>query len=99
MPTLAVTDFNIVCAVLGGFVTLFGLFSYLLKEKFCLSEACKFWGFFFLYGFTGASHFLQKKVMKNDNRSFIYLPCFFFSSMITKQPSILTKTPLFSSPL
>lgn len=39
MPTLAVDNFNIVCAVLGGFITCFGLVSYLLKEKFYLSEA------------------------------------------------------------
>ncbi|MCJ1367652.1 hypothetical protein MMC16_006786 [Acarospora aff. strigata] len=39
MPTLAVTNFNIVCATLGGFITLFGLVSYLLKERFYLSEA------------------------------------------------------------
>jgi hypothetical protein len=39
MPTLAVTNFNIVCSVLGGFITLFGLVSYLFKEKFYLSEA------------------------------------------------------------
>ncbi|KAL5117076.1 hypothetical protein ACEQ8H_005035 [Pleosporales sp. CAS-2024a] len=39
MPTLAVTNFNIVCATLGGFITVFGLVSYLLKEKFYLSEA------------------------------------------------------------
>ena len=39
MPTLVLSNFNIVCAVLGGFVTLFGLVSYLLKEKFYLSEA------------------------------------------------------------
>ncbi|KAF2432162.1 hypothetical protein EJ08DRAFT_648259 [Tothia fuscella] len=39
MPTLAVVDFNIVCATLGGFIALFGLVSYLLKEKFYLSEA------------------------------------------------------------
>ncbi|KAK4970459.1 hypothetical protein LTR66_011581 [Elasticomyces elasticus] len=39
MPTLAVVNFNIVCATLGGFVTIFGLVSYLLKEKFYLSEA------------------------------------------------------------
>ncbi|KAG0648059.1 Na(+) H(+) antiporter 1 [Hyphodiscus hymeniophilus] len=39
MPTLAVTNFNIVCSVLGGFITLFGLVSYLCKEKFYLSEA------------------------------------------------------------
>ncbi|KAF2203313.1 hypothetical protein GQ43DRAFT_454544 [Delitschia confertaspora ATCC 74209] len=39
MPTLAVINFNIVCATLGGFITLFGLVSYLCKEKFYLSEA------------------------------------------------------------
>ena len=41
MPTLAVTGFNIVCSVLGTSVTLFGLVSYLLKERYYLSEACK----------------------------------------------------------
>ncbi|KAF2271704.1 uncharacterized protein EI97DRAFT_387310 [Westerdykella ornata] len=39
MPTLVVDNFNIVCATLGGFITLFGLVSYLCKEKFYLSEA------------------------------------------------------------
>ncbi|MCJ1288061.1 hypothetical protein MMC26_007414 [Xylographa opegraphella] len=39
MPTLAVTNFNIVCATLGGFITLFGLVSYLFKERLFLSEA------------------------------------------------------------
>ncbi|OCK77959.1 CPA1 family monovalent cation:H+ antiporter [Lepidopterella palustris CBS 459.81] len=39
MPTIAVINFNIVCATLGGFITLFGLVSYLFKEKFYLSEA------------------------------------------------------------
>lgn len=39
MPTLAVTNFNIVCSVLGGFITLFGLVSYLFKEKLFLSES------------------------------------------------------------
>lgn len=39
MPTLDVSDFNIVCATLGGFISLFGLVSYLVKEKFYLSEA------------------------------------------------------------
>ena len=38
MPTLALTNFNIVCATLGGFISLFGLVSYLFKEKFYLSE-------------------------------------------------------------
>lgn len=41
MPTLALSDFNIVIAVLGGWISLFGLVSYLLKENFYLSEACK----------------------------------------------------------
>ncbi|KIW13632.1 hypothetical protein PV08_08823 [Exophiala spinifera] len=39
MPTLVITNFNIVCSVLGGFITVFGLVSYLLKERFYLSEA------------------------------------------------------------
>lgn len=39
MPNLSIVNFNIVCATLGGFITLFGLISYLLKEKFYLSEA------------------------------------------------------------
>lgn len=38
-PTLSITNFNIVCAVLGGFISLFGLVSYLFKEKLFLSEA------------------------------------------------------------
>ena len=42
MPTLAITNFNIVCSVLGGFITLFGLVSYLFKEKFYLSEARRY---------------------------------------------------------
>ncbi|KAI9785492.1 MAG: hypothetical protein M1839_009233 [Geoglossum umbratile] len=39
MPTLVVTNFNIVCSTLGGFITLFGLVSYLFKERYYLSEA------------------------------------------------------------
>ncbi|KAA6409602.1 MAG: Na H antiporter [Lasallia pustulata] len=39
MPTLAVTNFNVVCSTLGGFITLFGLVSFLFKERFYLSEA------------------------------------------------------------
>jgi len=37
---MRVTNFNIVVASLGGFLSLFGLVSYLLKEKFYLGEAC-----------------------------------------------------------
>ncbi|CAL5872332.1 uncharacterized protein PFLUO_LOCUS6594 [Penicillium psychrofluorescens] len=39
MPTLSLINFNIVCATLGGFISLFGLVSYLCKERFYLSEA------------------------------------------------------------
>jgi hypothetical protein len=42
MPTLATVDFNIVCATLGGFIAIFGLVSYLFKEKLYLSEARMF---------------------------------------------------------
>ncbi|KAI2704638.1 hypothetical protein CBS147354_9632 [Penicillium roqueforti] len=36
---LQLSNFNIIVAVLGGFVSLFGLVSYLLKENYYLSEA------------------------------------------------------------
>ncbi|KAI0020307.1 Na/H antiporter [Xylariomycetidae sp. FL0641] len=39
MPKLELTNFNIVVAFAGAWVSLFGLVSYLLKEKFSLSEA------------------------------------------------------------
>ncbi|KAI0798799.1 Sodium/hydrogen exchanger family-domain-containing protein [Xylaria sp. FL0064] len=39
MPTLDISNFNIVVSILGGWVSLFGLVSYLLKENFYLSEA------------------------------------------------------------
>ncbi|KAF3766035.1 hypothetical protein M406DRAFT_290370 [Cryphonectria parasitica EP155] len=39
MPTLALTNFNIVVSVLGGWISVFGLVSYLMKENFYLSEA------------------------------------------------------------
>lgn len=38
---LQLSDFNIVVALLGGFISLFGLVSYLLKEKYYMSEARK----------------------------------------------------------
>ena len=38
MPTISLVNFNIVCAVLGGFITVFGLVSYLFKERLYLSE-------------------------------------------------------------
>ncbi|KAH8677416.1 Cation/H+ exchanger [Xylariales sp. PMI_506] len=39
MPTLAINNFNIVVSILGGFISLFGLVSYLVKENFYMSEA------------------------------------------------------------
>ncbi|KAK3397238.1 Sodium/hydrogen exchanger family-domain-containing protein [Sordaria brevicollis] len=39
MPTLAITNFNIVLSVLGGWISLFGLVSYLCKESYYMSEA------------------------------------------------------------
>ncbi|KAH8660118.1 Na/H antiporter, partial [Xylariales sp. PMI_506] len=39
MPTLAVNGFNIAVAVLGGWISLFGLVSYLVKENLYMSEA------------------------------------------------------------
>lgn len=36
---LKLTNFNIIVALLGGFISLFGLVSYLLKENYYLSEA------------------------------------------------------------
>ena len=39
MPQLAITNFNLVVSVLGGWVLLFGLVSYQCKEVFHLSEA------------------------------------------------------------
>lgn len=42
MPALAITNFNIVLSVLGGWISLFGLVSYLCKESYYMSEACKY---------------------------------------------------------
>lgn len=42
MPTLDVNNFNIVISVVGGWISLFGLVSYLCKENFYLSEACEY---------------------------------------------------------
>ncbi|KAL5876718.1 hypothetical protein ACKVWC_005884 [Pyricularia oryzae] len=38
MPTLAITNFNIVLTVLGAWITLFGLVSYLSKDRLYLSD-------------------------------------------------------------
>ncbi|KAF3319436.1 hypothetical protein TWF173_000065 [Orbilia oligospora] len=39
MPNLVISEFNIVCTVLGGFVLAFGLVSFFVKERLYLSEA------------------------------------------------------------
>ncbi|RDH26775.1 Na/H antiporter [Aspergillus welwitschiae] len=39
MTTISLVNFNTVCATLGGFISLFGLLSFLCKEKFYLSKA------------------------------------------------------------
>lgn len=39
MPTLDLSNFNIICALGGGFIGVFCLVSYLAKDKFYLSEA------------------------------------------------------------
>ncbi|KAI1435625.1 Sodium/hydrogen exchanger family-domain-containing protein [Xylaria sp. CBS 124048] len=39
MPTLEINNFNLVLSVLGGWISVFGLVSYLIKENFYLSEA------------------------------------------------------------
>lgn len=41
MPKLDVSNFNIVVSFLGGFISLFGLVSYLMKENLYMSEARK----------------------------------------------------------
>jgi len=41
MPKLDISNFNLACAILGGFTTLFGLVSYVVKHKIYLSEASK----------------------------------------------------------
>ncbi|KAK0624021.1 hypothetical protein B0T14DRAFT_517419 [Immersiella caudata] len=41
MPLLAITDLNLTLSALGGWVTLSGLFSYVLKEEYYLSDSCQ----------------------------------------------------------
>lgn len=38
MPTIVLSNFNIFCAVMGGFVTLYGLVSHFAKERLYMSE-------------------------------------------------------------
>ena len=81
MPTLAVENFNIVCAVLGAFITLFGLISYLLKEKFYLSEA-------FISTFAGlifsphATNFIKPLEYARDNEEYLEIITLYFSRLV-----------------
>ncbi|KAL8896054.1 MAG: hypothetical protein Q9207_007894 [Kuettlingeria erythrocarpa] len=38
MPTIALSNFNVFCAVMGGFVTVYGLVSHFVKERLYMSE-------------------------------------------------------------
>ena len=81
MPTLAVVNFNIVCATLGGFITLFGLISYLLKEKFYLSEALisTFAGLAFS---PHATNFIKPLQYANNNQHDLETITLYFSRLV-----------------
>ena len=81
MPTLAVVNFNIVCATLGGFISLFGLVSYLLKEKFYLSEALisTFAGLTFS---PHATNFVKPLQYANNNEENLEIITLYFSRLV-----------------
>ena len=81
MPTLAVVNFNIVCATLGGFITVFGLVSYLLKEKFYLAEALisTFAGLVFS---PHATNFLKPLDYANNNEVDLETVTLYFSRLV-----------------
>lgn len=81
MPTLSIVNFNIVCATLGGFITLFGLVSYLLKEKFYLSEAL----ISTLAGLTFSPHatnFIRPLQYANNNEENLEIITLYFSRLV-----------------
>jgi len=79
MPTLDLSNYNIICAVAGGFTALYGLVSYLLKEKFYLSEALLSLGVGVLFGpaanwIRPLDYALDDEVnLENINRNFCRL--------------------------
>ena len=81
MPTLSVVNFNIVCATLGGFITLFGLVSYLLKEKFYLSEALisTFAGLIFS---PHATNFVKPLQYANNNEEDLETITLYFARLV-----------------
>ena len=81
MPTLSIVNFNIVCATLGGFITLFGLVSYLLKEKFYLGEALisTFAGLTFR---PHATNFIKPLQYANENEEDLETITLYFSRLV-----------------
>lgn len=81
MPTLSIVNFNIVCATLGGFITLFGLVSFLLKEKFYLSEALisTFAGLTFS---PHATNFIKPLQYANNNEEDLETITLYFSRLV-----------------
>lgn len=81
MPTLAVDNFNIVCATVGGFISVFGLVSYLLKEKFYLSEALisTFAGLTFS---PHATNFIKPLEYANENPEALEAITLYFSRLV-----------------
>lgn len=81
MPTLQVDDFNIVCAVLGGFISIFGLVSYLLKEKFYVSEALLATLFGIIFG-PHASNWVRPIDYANGNAESLETITLYFSRLV-----------------
>lgn len=81
MPALSIVNFNIICATLGGFVTLFGLVSYLLKEKFYLAEALisTFAGLVFS---PHATNFISPLELANGNEVDLERITLYFSRLV-----------------
>jgi NhaP-type Na+/H+ or K+/H+ antiporter len=81
MPTLNVSNFNIVCATLGGFITLFGLVSYLLKEKFYLGEALISTYFGLIFS-PHAANFIKPLEYANNNPEALEAITLYFSRLV-----------------
>lgn len=81
MPTLAVDNFNIICATLGGFITLFGLVSYLLKEKFYLGEALISTYFGLIFS-PHAANFIRPLEYANGNPIALETITLYFSRLV-----------------
>ena len=80
MPTLDISNFNIVCATVGGFVTIFGLVSYLLKERFYLSEALISLGAGIL--FSHGTNFLKPLEYTLGNEEYLGQVTLYFTRLV-----------------